>query len=150
MSVNAKYSTPAFVDAMTWNQADSSELMSNYQEACEQVAPGFHPRVPQKGDEKQKGPNAKFSTPAFVDAMTWSMASGVQKSTYQSACDDTCGEDFVPRPPPAPFEEEGTEGDRGDDDESTQAPLYYAWNMLPPPAPTPKKVRTYKLRSKEP
>ena len=34
-------------------------------------------------------PNAKASTPAFVDAMTWKNSEGFQKSTYQAMTEDT-------------------------------------------------------------
>ena len=140
---------------MTWSMTGGITQKSTYQSACEDtVDPSFIPRVP-AANEERKGPNAKFSTPAFQDAMTWSTTDGrVQKSTYQAACEDTCGPEYIPRDPPNLFAEEGTDGDGGEDDDSTQAPLYYAWGTLPPPAPLAKKSKLKKskvrVRAKNP
>ena len=59
---------------------------------------------------------------------------------------------FEPRPPPTPFDEEEKADGKigGEDDESTVAPLYYAWSTLPPPKAKAKgKIKKVRVFSDE-
>ena len=139
-----------FVDAMTWKASSDAPMQSEYQAAC--AWSGFKPGpVPSKAtidDSSKSSPclNQKTAnSPEFSEAMKWKADSDSPlQSEYQAGY---TASGFVPKEIPGLREEE-QEQEQGQGDSavlvrtkneteepsvaSTETPLYYAWDLIPP------------------